>query len=1021
MCKQSMYSILIVTVLALTGMTQADIETGLVGWWALDDGEGQMARDSAPHPSGPHHGTLEGPTWETADAAIGTGSALFEGEGDRIIVEPFDVTGTGITVALWHKPFVFTNGRLISKDGPDGTAYWYIRTNDEGRNYGYVRTTGGARGRWFPGRVAMQLDEWNHIAVTWDQDQTCIGQFIDGVLARCNGFGSSEDKMALGPNAQVAIGNWSLDTNMFVHGLIDDVRVYERALTNADMMELFQWNGLAPDPSKAGKPTPINNALDVPSQGIVLAWAPGDGADQHDVYFGTDFDDVNEAISADGAYLGRQPETQYTLATQPFGQMSYWRVDEVNDTTGSVVKGDVWQFTVEPLAIAIMDITATASSSDVNQVAANTINGVGLDADDLHSGVDVEMWLSGPADMNAAWIQYEFAEVYKLHEMLVWNHNTALEPALGLGIKEAFIETSVDGNDWSPFGTTHEFTRATGLPGSAPETIVDMGGVAAKYVRITANSNWGGILTQYGLSEVRFMFTPVLPREPNPASGARGVAPDVVLSWRAGRGAVTHNVYLGEDELIDPDDPNSPTKPMSMVGSPTEAIFDAASLGLCLDQDYIWRIDEVNDAETPSTWQGPTWSFSTPAYLTVDDFESYADEEFKEIWATWVDGYNDDTNGSVVGTGSSGAAPETVVIYGGTKSLPVAYDNTTAPTSETTRTFDPAQDWAVGKPEALVIYVTGQFENVGGGQLYAKINGDEVLFDGDPTFLSRPFWTQWNIPLAGVGMVNTLTIGIKGAGAKGVLYVDEVRLAAEAGEVPVALDPGTDNLVAYYSLDNDAQDKSGNGHNGTVEGFGKFVSPGWDSTGAAFEGGGFDDRITIPSFDLTGTGITLMAWIKPYTFTNDPAIIAKVPNDDNWRETRWQLRLAGTGDRQLGFRLSTDRLEGDDPNVLRTTSSVQAGGALVQAGEWTHVAVTWDADDPFMRFYHNVTLLQSTDKPGFAVSVMPEAGVAIGNLPAGAVIDPGSDERPFDGLIDEVRIYDRGLSQGEVLHVASGK
>ena len=55
---------------------------------------------------------------------------------------------------------------------------------------------------------------------------------------------------------------------------------------------------------------------------------------------------------------------------------------------------------------------------------------------------------------------------------------------------------------------------------------MDFGGVVAKYVRLTINSNWGGMLAQYGLSEVRFLYLPVLPREPIPAVAQTGVATD---------------------------------------------------------------------------------------------------------------------------------------------------------------------------------------------------------------------------------------------------------------------------------------------------------------------------------------------------------------------------------------------------------------------------------------------------------------------------------------------------------------
>ena len=152
-------------------------------------------------------------------------------------------------------------------------------------------------------------------------------------------------------------------------------------------------------------------------------------------------------------------------------------------------------------------VTATASSSNSTEEGpGKTINGSGLDADDLHSTENTDMWLSSLTGPQPTWIQYEFNRVYKLYEMWVWNHNNFVEPLLGFGLKDVTIEYSLDGANWATLGSTHEFAQASGTPGYAYNTTVDLGGVVAKYVKITANSNWGGVLPQYGLSEVRFFY-----------------------------------------------------------------------------------------------------------------------------------------------------------------------------------------------------------------------------------------------------------------------------------------------------------------------------------------------------------------------------------------------------------------------------------------------------------------------------------------------------------------------------------
>ncbi len=84
------------------------------------------------------------------------------------------------------------------------------------------------------------------------------------------------------------------------------------------------------------------------------------------------------------------------------------------------------------------------------------------------------------------------------------------------------------------------------MPAYEHDTAVDLGGVVAKYVRLTINSAWGS-LPQAGLAEVRFFSVPVQARLPEPAMDATGVALDPTLSWRPGREAASHVVYFGAD------------------------------------------------------------------------------------------------------------------------------------------------------------------------------------------------------------------------------------------------------------------------------------------------------------------------------------------------------------------------------------------------------------------------------------------------------------------------------------------
>ncbi len=156
----------------------------------------------------------------------------------------------------------------------------------------------------------------------------------------------------------------------------------------------------------------------------------------------------------------------------------------------------------------ITPIKATASSFyDATTGPEKTIDGSGLNALDQHSAAQSDMWLSSQTAPAPIWIQYEFACVYKLHKMSVWNFNSVLEGILGFGAKDVEITYSIDGSTWTTLSGVPIFAQATGQPDYVANTTVDFRGAAAKYVRLMIRSTWGG-LRQAGLSEVRFFCTP---------------------------------------------------------------------------------------------------------------------------------------------------------------------------------------------------------------------------------------------------------------------------------------------------------------------------------------------------------------------------------------------------------------------------------------------------------------------------------------------------------------------------------
>jgi hypothetical protein len=195
-------------------------------------------------------------------------------------------------------------------------------------------------------------------------------------------------------------------------------------------------------------------------------------------------------------------------------------------------------------------------------------------------------------------------------------------------------------------------------------------------------------------------------------------------------------------------------------------------------------------AETPTTWQGEIWNFSTPEFFVVDDFEDYNDYQPDEIFSTWIDGWGISANGALA---AHDVAPwaETTIVHGGDQSMPFFYNNTgTATYSEVKRTFAVPQDWTKAGVQTLVLYFLGDPNNAV-EQMYARLNGSKVVYDGDAADITQAWWHPWDIDLALFGVdpqsVTTLAIGIDGSGASGTLYFDNFRLYRSVPGPPVGI------------------------------------------------------------------------------------------------------------------------------------------------------------------------------------------------------------------------------------------
>jgi hypothetical protein len=774
--------------------------------------------------------------------------------------------------------------------------------------------------------------------------------------------------------------------------------------TNPD----FSLSGIEPGPPESTRgpritafsPNPGIDAMDVPRD-LTLTWESGLFAGTHDVYFGENFEDVNQAtatVDPAGVYKGSVIPNSYTLAERlEFDKTYYWRIDEVNAAPDSTVHtGDVWSFHTELFAYTIENVIATASSSDPGKEAENTVNGSGLDPNGLlHTNIgEGNMWLSA-ADANLpAWIEFEFPSVQKVYEMWVWNSNESLESVIGLGFNNVTIEYSADGENYTTLGTTYDFNQAPGTTDYAHNTTIDMEGVAAKYVKLTANSNFKNILQQFGLSEVRFFSIPVQAREPNPALGATDVGLDLDLGFRAGREGVEHDVYLSEDvEAV-----SDGTAPVERV---TETSY--GPLALDLDTTYFWRVDEVNDVEAVTTWPGNIWYFTTQEYFVLDDFESYNADE-NQIWYMWKDGlgygtpdtppyYTGNGTGAAVGDETAESFTEETIVHSGKQAMPLAYNNNKQGYlnySEATFTLTEHRDWTTRGVKELSLWFRGLPGSVGSftegptGTFTMTASGTDIWDVHDEFHYAYK-------QLSGVGSI-----------VAKVESVENTDVWAKAGVmIRETLDPGSKFAAVYITPTND---------------------DGTPTEGCRFQGrtdtdGGASSDTSVATAEQMA--ITAPYWIKLERDFAGNFRGSYSTDGSTWTSMVWRPGISMSSDVYVGLALTSHNAaltcEAKFSNV-RTTGTVtgqwqsQDIGISSNSAESMYVAVG-NSNGASAVVYHDdptATQIDAWTEWAIPTQVLADQGVDITDVD-NISIGVGNRENPQSGgtgtiYIDDVRL-----------------
>jgi fibronectin type 3 domain-containing protein len=242
----------IVTVTTLTPDT-----SGLVAAYGFDEGTGTAVRDAS---SQNNTGTASGTTWTTGKY----GNALvFNGTNAQVTVPdaPSLHLTTAMTLEAWVYPTSAPTGwRAIIDKNVDGY-YLFASTDNGDRPAGGGTWTSGNQNTFGPS--AIPVNAWTHLATTFDG--TTVRLFVNGVQVA-----SQAQSAQLAPTtATLQIGADFYPTEYFA-GLIDEVRIYNRALSPAEIQVDMQTPVSAGAPPSQSDTTPPSVNITSPATGATV-------------------------------------------------------------------------------------------------------------------------------------------------------------------------------------------------------------------------------------------------------------------------------------------------------------------------------------------------------------------------------------------------------------------------------------------------------------------------------------------------------------------------------------------------------------------------------------------------------------------------------------------------------------------------------------------------------------------------------------------------------------------------------
>ncbi len=332
----------------------------LVGYWKFDDGSGTTTQDSS---GNSNTATLvDGPIWTSGKI---NGAISYDGTDDYVDCgtnSSLNLTGS-LTIIAWINPKSFGQngwGRIVDKG--DTSAGYSFFVDEDVQSIAYV-TYGGEVAN--SNSNVISLDTWQHVAAVYNESSSSVTFYVDGQEAGSSSYSTSPLDSS---NDPLVIGIRGYDLNRAFDGIIDDVRVYNRALSAIEVLQLYN-EGTSSNQAPIANAGPDQSVTDSDNNGSEQIALDGSGS--------TDSDGTIESYvwSENGSQIatGEKPNVtlstgQYTINLTVTDDDGTTNTDTVNITINEAANQD-------PIANAGPDQSVTDSDSD--GVEQTTLDGSG--------------------------------------------------------------------------------------------------------------------------------------------------------------------------------------------------------------------------------------------------------------------------------------------------------------------------------------------------------------------------------------------------------------------------------------------------------------------------------------------------------------------------------------------------------------------------------------------------------------------------------------------------------------------